>query len=150
MPYQTADGARDAFMDMVQNIEGAGVSDHVENVEWDQTEPADMPAGGVFVTLLEGRDIPVETIIGGTRVVYEVYTEVTVVVFTSYADKSKGSIVRAAIIDAIEADPRLQDAVDDVLIVVASNDVDVVPGAERGRSSEIPVQLHYTSTSPVG
>lgn len=143
MSYQTAAGARAALETKLKTLEGLTdlVPDHI-----DPSELSD----GIFVTTQEGRDVLVDTLIGATRPVYEVFSEVSFDVLTRYSDKAKEAEMRQRVVDALETDHTLGGAVDDVQIVAADNDVAPEEGAHRARSSQLTIQLHYTSTSPVG
>ncbi|RKQ68945.1 hypothetical protein DES40_1721 [Litorimonas taeanensis] len=144
MAYQTATGARAAFLAKLQTLEG------LEAIAEDELDPSHLGEDDVFVTVQEGNDVLVETLIGATRPLYEVYSEASFDIVTLHKDKAKEAIIRARVIEAIETDPRLGDAVDDVLIIGATNDVEPEAGAEKSRATQITIQLHYTSTSPVG
>ena len=143
MSYQTAAGARAAFHAKLQSLEG------LEGLVPDDVDPSEL-SDGIFITTQEGRDVVVDTLIGATRPAYEVYSEVSFDVLTRHSDKEKEALFRRRVVDALETDHTLGGAVDDVQIVAADNDVDPEQGAERSRLTQITIQLHFTSTSPVG
>lgn len=143
MAYQTAAGARAAFLAKLQTIP------QLANLAEDAVEPAALE-GAFFATLLEGSDTALGTIIGGTRPLYEMASEVDLIILTKFKDKDTETALRKAISDAIEADPHLGDAVDDVVLSQANNDINPAEGSDAARSVLLRATLFYISTSPVG
>jgi len=144
MTLQTAAGARAAFLAMVNKI-GA-----FEGILEDDLDPTDLPEGSAFATLQEGGDFLLDTIVGGQTPQYEVYSVVNFDVLTRHKDKAEEAARRATIVAAIESDPYLDGAVDDIRIVRADNQTEPEEGAHKARASSITIELHYLSASPVG
>lgn len=144
MSLQTAAGARAAFLAKINSLPG------LDGVQPDDLDPADLPAGGLFVTIQEGADRLLNVIMGGNRPQYEVYSTLSLDIVSRYADKAQEAQARQLITEAIEQDPTLGGAVDDVVITDAANETDPETGATRARASALNIELHYLAANPVG
>lgn len=146
---QTAAAVRAGFLQMIRGLDAPDLSGVMALTTENEVDPSDFD-DGIFITLTEGQDVTLDVIIGGPQPRYEVMSIVSFDVVTVHSKKDKEAVIRRTVMQAIEADPFLGGLTDDIRIRTAENDVEPESGAEKVRSTAIPIELHYLSDSPVG